>query len=302
MRILMTGAGGQLGSRVAALVDADPATEALLAVDVEAPKRRLKRGRFRQVQPDDRAKLTSLVAEFRPTAVIHLGIFEPGARATPREATARTAALAVGLSCALLEAGTLEHLVVRSGIEVYGRRRNSVVCPDESVPVDPTTPFGHSLRHVEVVADDLARQSGARSVKLRLAPLAGGQFPSPLARLLAMPLVPVAALGQGSFCVLHVDDAARAFHSALQGDHSGPLNVVAPGTVTGSQAVRIGGAVAVPTFALGWRFARLAAEVAGAPIPEHVRELLIRGRTADGTTAHGLLGVPEHTTAEVLAA
>lgn len=302
MRVLVTGAGGQLGTRVAALVAADPATEALLCIDVEPPKRRIVGGRFRQVAATDRAKVRAVVRSFEPTAVLHLGIFEPGARATPREATARTATLTVGLAMALEEVGTLRHLVVRSGIEVYGRRRDGVVRPDESVPVDPTTPFGHSLRHVEVVAADLARRTDARSLVLRLAPLLGGSFPSPLARVLALPVVPVATLGQGAFSLLHVDDAARAVHAALHTDHAGVLNVVARGAITGSQAVRLAGGVGLPTFAYGWRAARIGAGLAGAPIPEHVRELLIRGRTADGTRAERLLGEPRHTTREAIAA
>ena len=38
-----------------------------------------------------------------------------------------------------------------------------------------------------------------------------------------------------------------------------------------------------------------------APLPSHVRELLVRGRTADGARAEKTLGTsPEHTTSDVV--
>jgi hypothetical protein len=67
------------------------------------------------------------------------------------------------------------------------------------------------------------------------------------------------------------------------------------------EAVRLGGGVPVPTWGPGWRVAAVASEVAGAPLPEHVIELLTRGRLADGDRVAELLGVaPTHTTPEVV--
>jgi UDP-glucose 4-epimerase len=128
----------------------------------------------------------------------------------------------------------------------------------------------------------------------------GPHFPSPLGRLLRLPAVPVAALGSAPFSVLHQEDAARAVVAALAADVEGALNVVAPGAVTAVQAARLGGRAVVPIFGPGWRAARLAAEAAGAPLPEHVRELLIRGRTADGGRAAEVLAAPARTTLEVV--
>jgi UDP-glucose 4-epimerase len=42
-------------------------------------------------------------------------------------------------------------------------------------------------------------------------------------------------------------------------------------------------------------------EVLGAPLPAHVRELLVRGRTADGSLAEKAIGVvPEISTPDVI--
>jgi hypothetical protein len=47
----------------------------------------------------------------------------------------------------------------------------------------------------------------------------------------------------------------------------------------------------------------LVAEVLSAPLPAHVQELLIRGRTADGTLAAAALGfAPERSTRQVVEA
>jgi nucleoside-diphosphate-sugar epimerase len=115
-----------------------------------------------------------------------------------------------------------------------------------------------------------------------------------------MPVVPVAMAGL-PFSLLHQDDAATAIVAALDRGFDGPINVVGAGAVNGWQAARLGGRVPVPVAGPGWLGARLAAEMAGSPLPDHVRELLVRGRVADGGLQQSALGVlPEHTTIDVV--
>jgi hypothetical protein len=71
--------------------------------------------------------------------------------------------------------------------------------------------------------------------------------------------------------------------------YDGPLNVVGPGAVTPVQAARLGGRVVLPIVGPQWLAARAVAELLGAPLPDHVRELLVRGRTADGSLALEIL-------------
>ena len=61
--------------------------------------------------------------------------------------------------------------------------------------------------------------------------------------------------------------------------------------MTASQAVRLGGRIPLPVVGPGWILARVAAEVFGAPLPDHIQELLTRGRVADGGRAESVLGV-----------
>ena len=301
MRILITGMGAALGTRVTNLLEADERVEEILGVDIDPPRRRIRRADFRRVDPRDRRKLVRIVRDFEPTAVVHLGVYEPDSRAGPALARQLSHHCAIGALGAAAESDSLDRIVVRSGIEIYGRGRGAPTRPDESVEPVPTSPFGRALLEVENVAREIGLVASAAVTAVRCAPIVGPHIASPLGRLLRLPVVPVAALSDLPFSLLHERDAAVAIVRALECGYDGPVNVVAPGAVTPAQAARIGRRVAVPTIGPGWWVAGVAAELLGAPLPAHVRELLVRGRTADGAFAQKTLGVsPEHTTTDVI--
>jgi len=190
---------------------------------------------------------------------------------------------------------------VRSGIEIYGRRRGAPVRPDESVRPDPTSPFGRHQLHTERVCLEAGLHAAAPVTCLRFAPLVGPHFPSPLGRYLRMPVVPFAALADPPFSVLHPADAADAVFAALRAPFDGPVNVVGAGAVTVSQAARVGRRLPLPALGPAWPAVRRGSELAGAPVPDHVHELLERGRTADGSRSIERLGLrPARSTAEVV--
>ncbi len=301
VRVLITGMGGELGTRVATLLEADRAIDAIAGMDIDPPRRRLARAEFWRIDPRDRDRVAGAVRSFTPTVVVHLGTYEPFARCTPSSAIARTASGSIATLGAAASTGALEHIVVRSGIEVYGRRRGAPARPTEDDPTDPTTPWGHSLHHAERVAREAAADAGASVTFVRSAPFVGPHFPSPLGRLLRLPVVPVAAVCDPPFSVLHQEDAAAAFVAAVHRRFDGPVNVVGEGTVRATQAALMGRRVPLPVLGPGWRPARLGARMAGAPIPPHVHELLTRGRTADGSRCAEALGVkPQRATIDVI--
>lgn len=301
MRILVTGMGGEIGTRVTNLLEADERVDDILGVDIDPPRRRLHRAEFRRVDPRDRRKLVKVVRDFEPTAVVHLGVYEPNARCGPalaRELTHQCTVTALG---AAAESPSLDRIVVRSGIEVYGRGRGAPTRPDESIAPEPTSPYGRSLLDVELAAREVGVVAGAAVTALRCAPIVGPHMASPLGRLLRLPVVPVGALSDLPFSLLHQHDAAVAFARALECGFDGAVNVVAPGAVTPIQAASIGGRAVLPALGPSWLFARVLTELLGAPLPAHVRELLVRGRTADGSLAEKTIGVtPESTTPEVV--
>ena len=300
--MLVTGMGGELGTRVALLLQADERVTELAGIDIDPPRRRV-RAAFHRIDPRDRRRVLEVVRDLAPEAVVHAGIYEPDARSSPRSAEERTRAgtLAV-LGCAA-ETGALRRLVVRSGIEVYGRARGSATVPDEDVPPDPTSHYGRILLEVERIAAAAGRTADVPVTAIRTAPVAGPHFPSPLGRVLRLPFVPFAVAADPPFSIVHQADAAAALVAALHLDHDGPLNVVGADAVTAAQAARLGGRVPVAAAGPGWAVIRRLCELMGAPVPSHVMELLRRGRSADGTTAASLLGgAPQHSTIDVVKA
>src|SRR4051812_7460007 len=113
--------GGELGTRVALLLEADESIDAVMGVDLEPPRRHLRRAEYHRVDPRDRERMVATLASFAPTVLVHLGVYEPGARSGLRSATTRTAVGTIAALDGCLAAGALEAVVVRSGIEVYGR-------------------------------------------------------------------------------------------------------------------------------------------------------------------------------------
>lgn len=291
MRVLVTGMGGELGTRVAQVLEERDDVAEIIGVDFVPPRRRLHRSEFHRIDPLQRERHADFVASVAPEAVVHVGVYEPYARLDPRAAQQYTEAATVTALGAAARAGSLRRIVVRSGIEIYGRGRGRPAVPDEHAPVAPTTAFGHSCLQVEAIASAVGRAQHAPVTMVRLAPVVGSHVPSPLGRLLRLPVVPVPALADPAFALVAPEDAARALAGALGTDHSGPLNVVGPGAASPWQAVRLGGRVPFPVLSAGWQVAYRIAELAGAPIPSHVVELLAKGRAADGARAVELLAL-----------
>src|ERR1700682_5083208 len=131
MRVLVTGMGGHLGTRAAQMLESRDDVEAVAGCDFVPPRRRLQRAIFKRIDPADRDKLVAFVTDFAPTAVVHFGVYEPAARMGARRAQESTEACTVAALGAAARAGALERVVLRSGLEVYGRGRGAPLNPDE---------------------------------------------------------------------------------------------------------------------------------------------------------------------------
>ena len=289
MRVLITGMGGELGTRLAQLLEERSEVTEIVGVDFVPPRRRLRRAEFRRIDPRDREKLTAFVSEVAPDAIAHFGVYEPGSRLGSSLASRYTRACAIAAIGGAARAGRLERIALRSGLQVYGRGRGRPGVPDEDAPVAPTTPFGRSLLALEALAVDVGRRHDIPVAALRMATIAGSHMPSPLGRVLRLPAVPVPALADPVFQLLHQEDAARAMVQALLLNIDGPVNVIGPGAASVWQAVRLGGRVPIPIAGPLWSLAAQAVELAGAPAPPHVIELLTRGSAGDGSKAADVL-------------
>jgi len=299
--VLVTGMGGDLGSRVATLLEREDWVGDLLGIDADPPRRRLQRAKFHLASVSDHDRIVDLVTAFDPHVVVHLSVWEPFSRANPKLARTLTNEAAISFLGAVAECRSLESLVVRSGIEVYGRARGTATRPDESAAIAPTCEFGHMLADIERTATELGRRVGVPVSPVRLGGVLGPHVPSPLGRLLRMPVVPFSVLADPPFAVVEDVEAARGFVAAAGRRLAEPVNVLSNGAITALQAIRRGSRIPYPLIGPDWRLARLVSELCGAPIPEHVLETLHRGRLADNGRMRELLGfAAPGTTVEVI--
>lgn len=289
-RVLISGMGGDLGSRVAVALEHEDWVGEIVGYDSDPARRRLSRSTFHLVDHGDAERVGELVAAFDPHVYIHLAVWEPASRAAPRQAEALThRATTVSLGAAAT-CPSLEAIVLRSGIEVYGRGRGAPRRPDEDDALAPTCQFGRMLAELERTAREVAATVGVPVAAMRLGPVLGPHVPSPLGRLLRQPLVPFNPLADPPFAVVEDTLSARAFVAAARRRLDGPVNVVANGAITARQAACRGKRVPLPLVGPQWLVARTVSELTGAPIPDHVREMLSRGRLASNRRMPELLG------------
>lgn len=305
-RVFISGVGGELGWRVASYLEQLEDTEALLGLDVQPPRGRLRRTHFELLGDSERERLVGLVTDFDPHLIVHLAVWEPHARSGPDRAASRTTAWATAVLGAAAECRSLQSIVLRSGIEVYGRGRGALTRPSEQAPTRPTSPYGQTMADLERVAREVGHEADVPVTMLRLATVLGPHVPSPLGRLLRLGAVPFDLLSDPAFAVIHQHDAAEAFLLAARaglegGGFDGPVNIAAPGAITTLQAIRHGKRIPIPVVGPQWPFARQAAFIRGAPIPFHIEELLRRGRLADSSLAKDLFNFrAPHSTIEVV--
>jgi UDP-glucose 4-epimerase len=300
-RVLISGMGGELGSRVARLLEEEDWVGELVGIDADPPRSRLQRAVFQRIPPAQHDRVVETVLDFNPHVVLHMAIWEPDARTGSSNAATLTDDASTSILGAAAECRALETVVVRSGIEIYGRAHNSVTRPDESSPINPTSHYGRMVAGIEQTATEIGARVGVPVTRLRLAPVIGPHIPSPLGRVLRQPFVPFSVLADPPFTVVRDHDAALAFVAAARRRIDAPVNVVAPGSISTLQAIRRGGRVPIPLIGPEWIVVRRLSYLLGAPIPDHVVELFHRGRLADKGNTADLLGVaPVMRTVEVI--
>jgi len=300
-RVFVSGVGGELGTLTASLLEDEPWVGEVAGVDADPPRRRLTRTTYHRIPPSDHDRLVQTVMDFDPHMLVHIAVWEPHSRAAPDAAAELTDQAATSILGAAAECPSLEHVILRSGIEVYGRGPGALTRPDERAALLPTSRWGRTLADIERTAASVAQRVGVTVGAVRFAPVLGPHIPSPLGRLLRMSAVPYAALSDPPFAVIENDDAARALVAAARKQLTEPVNVVAPGAITARQAASRGRRLALPLVGPQWAVARRISHLLGAPIPNHVTEVLQRGRLADNGRMRELLGlVPRSTTPEVI--
>lgn len=300
-RVLVTGCGGELGSLATSMLEEEPWVDSLLGVDADPPRRRLKRTAFRRVALNRTDAVAQIILDYDPHVIVHLGVWEPNARLSPDEAERTTSDVGRAVFDAAHQSPSLEAVVLRSGLEVYGSRSHAPLQPNDFTTPAPVSQYGRMLHFLERQAADLRASRGVAVANLRLASVLGAHVPSPLGRLLRLPAVPFLLPGDPLFTVIEDHDAAVAFRLAASHRFDGSINVVAKGTTTARRAALQGRRLPVPVVGPGWWVTRQLANIVGAPVPDHVVEMLRHGRLAHASdNAHLIRFAPRHSTHEVI--
>ena len=159
-RVFVSGVGGELGTQIASLLEDEPWVGALAGIDADPPRSRFKRTTFHRLHPHEHDQIVSTVIDFDPHVLVHVGVWEPNARAAPKLAAELTDRAATSILGAAAECRSLEHVVVRSAITIYGR--DSLTRPDEDAPIRPTSEWGRTVADIERTAASVADRADLR--------------------------------------------------------------------------------------------------------------------------------------------
>jgi UDP-glucose 4-epimerase len=235
MRVVVTGATGNVGTAVLRALDAEPLVDEIVGLARRAPGRRLGRTEFAGADvATDRLEPIFTGAD----VVIHLAwLIQPG-----RDETV-THRVNVEGSRRVFEAAVaagVPSLVYASSVGAYsvGPKDRLV---DESWPTDGISTSFYS-RHKAMVEHKLDRLAdahpGLRVVRLRPGLIFQRSAATEIRRLFAGPLLPTTLLRSRlapfspavpglRFQAVHADDVADAYRRAVLSDVSGPFNIAA---------------------------------------------------------------------------
>ena len=259
MRVLLTGMGGDFGAKTAALIEADPAVEAVLGLDAYPPRRRLHQSEFRRIDPRDRVRTVGRRPGVRPDRrgpPRRLGARRPGrAVRRPPPHHGRHPRRARAPPCRPGSWST--SWSARASRSTAGARARPGA-RTRTPRSDPRRPTAARCSSVEQEAAAAGRMAEVPVALLRFAPTVGVQYPSPLSRLLRLPVVPVNAL------VADPDGARRRSPCSTWRTPPPPswprCGAGSTARSTSSRrarsprcaAARIGGRVPLPIVAPGW--------------------------------------------------
>jgi UDP-glucose 4-epimerase len=251
--VLVTGVSRLLGSRLAALLAADPGVDRVIGIDTVPPRTidLPQLGRTEFVRADIRNPLIAKVmTQARVTTVVHTALMASsrtvGGRVSMQEMNVIGT---MQLLAACQKSDTVERVVVKSTTAVYGcGPADPAVFTEDMHPHDGAQ-AGYAKDAVEVegyVRGFARRRPDLDITVLRLANVLGPALDTALARYLARPVIPTALGFDPRLQMLHETDAVEVLRLATVTARPGIVNVAGAGAVTLSQIARRAGRVRVP--------------------------------------------------------
>lgn len=305
-RVAVTGTSSLLGRNLVGLLEEDPTTAKIVALDVVTPPTAGRKTRFYSVdltQPAVDARVAEILGAEEVDTVVHLAFLGSPSRSS-------------GFAHELESVGTMHVLnacrerrvpkfVMRSTTAVYGARPShpNFLAEHHPTPGVERCGFVQDKLDAEREARRFAQQAPDACVTvLRFAPILGPTSHSYVTRWLSRRAVPTALGYDPLVQFLHEMDALAALRLALTVDAPGVFNIVGEGVLPLSTAIKLAGRtpVPVPWFALT-RATGLLWLAGAAEAPPAMLSFLRWICVADGARAARELGFrPAYTTRETV--
>ncbi|GAA4659020.1 hypothetical protein GCM10023214_58250 [Amycolatopsis dongchuanensis] len=226
--VLVTGVGGELGSRLLARLGASPAFARVLGVDTTPPRphvlRRLGRAEF--VRADIRNPLIAkIISDARVGTVVHAATTCHPAGPARRGALKEVNVIGtMRLLAACQRSASVRKLVVKSTTAVYGADASSPAVFTEDSELIPASSTGYAKDAIEMegYVRGLARRRPDLTITtLRFANIIGPDVDTVLARYFALPVVPSVLGYDARLQLLHASDALTVLELATLEDRPG---------------------------------------------------------------------------------
>ena len=248
--VALTGADGFLGRNLIGLLEEDPRTSRIVAIDVRAPSTAGPKTRFYRVdltEPTADARLSELLAAEEVDTFVHLAFL-----ASPTYATAWAHELQSVGTLHVLDACRAQHVrkfVLWSETLLYGPHPDNpnFLTEHHRLRGLPGSSFLSDRIEAERETQRFAEENPDRVVTtLRLAPMLGPTVQSYVTRWLSHRFVPTVMGFDPLLQFVHELDAVAAFVLAIDRDVPGTFNVVGDGVLPVSTTLKLAGRVSLP--------------------------------------------------------
>ena len=248
-RVLITGVGSQLGTLLAARLEADPDVEYIAGLDTRRPKQRLERTEWIEADIRD-ADIVRVIPRLEVDTLVHEQIVrQPGAHMSSRAMHDVNVIGSLQLLAACEKARTLATIVVRGSAGVYGAEPHAPqFFREEMTRLFPLrTRFQRDVAEIEnYFATYARRHEGVTCTVLRYQPAIGPSLFTQISRYLSQPACPTYLGFDPRIQLVHERDALGALEAAVRNPVHGPVNVAGEGTIGLARMIRLAGRAALP--------------------------------------------------------
>ena len=248
-RVLITGVGSQIGTLLAARLEADPEVSYVAGLDTRRPRATLDGTEWIEADIRD-ADIARVIPRLQVDTLVHEQIVrQPGPGMSSRAMHDVNVIGSLQLLAACERSGTLQTIVVRGSAGVYGAEPHAPqFFGEEMTRLFPLrTRFQRDVAEIENYFETYAhRHDGVTCTMLRYQPAIGPSLHTQISRYLSQPVCPTFLGFDPRIQLVHERDALDALVSAVHHPVAGPVNVAGEGTIGLARMIRLAGRAALP--------------------------------------------------------